>query len=143
VLPLRGSDAIRIGSLLGIQPEGVAHWGVAIVRRLRRDNANQLHAGVEMLANRIAGVALIPSGGGVRGGENEQPALWLYGKSGEQTGEVRLLMKADTFANNRSWQTHLEGKNYLLIPSGLQEKSLDYELALFRVVEQESSSDEF
>ena len=143
VLPLRGSDAIRIGSLLGIQPEGVAHWGVAIVRRLRRDNANQLHAGVEMLANRIAGVALIPSGGGVRGGENEQPALWLYGKSGEQTGEVRLLMKADTFSNNRSWQTRLEGKNYLLIPGGLQEKSLDYELALFRVVEQDSSSDEF
>lgn len=141
ISPVRGSDAIRIGSLLGVQPEGVAHWGVAVVRRLRRDDSNQLHAGVEMLANRIAGAVLSPSGCGVRGGEDGQAALWLYEKSGERSGEARLLMKADTFSNTCSLQTRLDGKNYLLIPGGLQEKGLDYDLATFRAIEQEAGED--
>jgi len=52
------------------------------------------------------------------------------------------LMKAGTFSAHRSSQTRLNGKNYLLIPGRLQEKSLDYDLASFRVIEQESGSGE-
>lgn len=142
VLPVQGADGIRIGGLLGMQPDGVTHWGVAVVRRLMRDDANQLHVGAEILANQIAGVAMSQSGGGGGGFEDGQPALWLYAKSGEAGGEVRLLMKADTFSPHRSLQTHLGGKNYLLIPDGLQEKGLDYDLARFRVIEQEAGSEE-
>ncbi len=142
VLPVQGSDAVRIGCLLGIQPEGVKHWGAAVVRRLRRDDTNQLHVGVEMLTTRVAGVALSQSSCGVRGGEDEQPAIWLYEQSGTQSGAARLLMKAGTFSNTCSLQTWLDGKRYLLIPGGLQEKGLDYDLATFRVIEQEAGSAE-
>ena len=48
-------------------------------------------------------------------------------------------MKADTFSPHRSLQTQLEGRNYLLIPIGLQEKGNDYDLARFRLIEQEGN----
>ncbi|WP_435627291.1 hypothetical protein [Candidatus Ferrigenium straubiae] len=136
ILPVQGADGIRIGSLLGVQPEGVPHWGVAVVRRLMRDEASRLHAGAEMLANQIAGVNLSQSGGG-GGFEDGQPALWLQAKAGEPSGEARLLMKAGAFSAHRSLQTRLNGKSYLLIPHRLQEKGFDYDLASFRVIEQE------
>ncbi|MDD5383557.1 MAG: hypothetical protein PHG89_01580 [Gallionella sp.] len=141
VLPAQGTDGIRIGSLLGVQPEGVPHWGAAVVRRLMRDDANRLHVGAEMLANQITGVALSPSGGG-GGFEDGQPALWLQTKPGGSSGEAQLLMKAGTFSAHRSLQARLNGKNYLLIPGRLQEKGLDYDLANFRVIEQESDPGE-
>lgn len=141
VLPAKGSDGIRIGSLLGIQPDGVPHWGVAVVRRLRRDDKNQLHVGAEMLASQIAGVS-VKQGGGGGGVEDMQPALWLQTKQDELSGEVQLLMKADTFSAQRSLQTQMNGENYLLIPGGLQEKGMDYDLAKFRIIKQETGSEE-
>ncbi len=140
VLPAQGADGIAIGSLLGVQPDGVRHWGVAVVRRLMRDDANRLHVGAEMLANQITGVALSQSGGGGAGVfEDGQPALWLRAKAGDSSGETRLLMSADVYSPYRSLKVQLDGKNYLLIPVELQEKGNDYDLARFRLVEQEIS----
>ena len=137
VLPA-GSDSIGIGSLLGIQPEGVSHWGVAVVRRLLRDEANQLRAGAQILANQVANVILNQNGGELGDGET---ALWLYPKLGAPSGEPQsLLLRADTFSSGRSLKIHLDGKNYLLIPIGLQEKGLEYDLAKFKVIEQEPES---
>lgn len=137
-LPVQGVDGIRIGTLLGVRPAGVAYWGVAVVRRLMRDGASLLHVGAEMLSSRVDGVDLSTSGGF----EDGQPALWLQAKPGEFAGEARLLMKADTFSMHRSLLTQLNGKRYLLIPGGLQESGPDYDLARFRFVEQESTAAE-
>ncbi|OGS82287.1 MAG: hypothetical protein A2061_01750 [Gallionellales bacterium GWA2_59_43] len=134
VIPAQ-ADGIRIGSLLGIQPDGVAHWGAAVVRRLMRDNANRLHIGAEMLANQVAGVTL------GSGRDEAQCALWLMAKSGEHAGEARLLMKVDAFLAQRSLQASIGDKKYLLMPVGLDEKGLDYDLARFRVIEQEVGED--
>jgi len=46
VLPASRVDGIAIGLLVGIKPERIDHWGVGIVRRLRRDQQNNLHVGV-------------------------------------------------------------------------------------------------
>ena len=141
VLPAQGSSGMRIGGVLGMQLEGVPHWGVAAVRRLLRGDENRLHVGAEILAAQVAAVALRQSGGGPAGFEDGMLAQWLYAKPGEASSEARLLMKAGTFSPNRSLQTHLNGKKFLLIPTGLQEKFLDCDLARFRVVEQEEEED--
>ena len=139
VLPA-GSDSIGIGSLLGIQPEGVSHWGVAVVRRLLSDDKNQLRAGAEILANQVASVVLNQNGNELGDG---QTALWLYPKVGAPAGGAQLLlMKADTFSSSSSLKIQLDGKNYLLIPIGMQEKGLDYDLAKFKIIEQEIDSEE-
>lgn len=137
VLPAQGVDGIRIGTLLGVRPGGVPHWGVAVVRRLMRDEANLLHVGAEMLSSRVTAVDISRNGAPADG----QAVLWLQAKQGEPEGEVRLLLKADTFSMHRSLQAGVDGKNYLLIPTALQERSLDYELARFRPVEQEAGGD--
>ena len=134
-----GSDGIGIGSLLGIQPEGMSHWGVAVVRRLLRDDANQMHAGAEILANNVASVNLSFSGSEPG---YDQTALWLYPKQGELSGGTQLLlMKADTFLSSQSLKVQLDEKKYLLIPSGLKERGLDYDLAKFKVIEQETDTE--
>ncbi|MBI5431076.1 MAG: hypothetical protein HY938_11575 [Nitrosomonadales bacterium] len=141
-IPVKGSEGIGIGSLLGMQPEGVPHWGVAVVRRLLRDDSDQLRVGAEILSTQVASVMLNQNK--VAGGtmENGQSALWLYSRQNDTTGEVQLLMRADTFSAGRSLQIHLSGKNYLLMPNGLQEKGLDYDLAKFRFAVQEAASTE-
>ncbi|TAN79146.1 MAG: hypothetical protein EPN14_06075 [Gallionella sp.] len=138
-LPAQGTDGIRIGSLIGVQPDGVPHWGAAIVRRLVRDDTGELQVGAEMLANRVAGVAVGRSGGGAF--EDARPALWLCGTQGDASGEAQLLMGADTFSERYSLHTRLDGKNYLLIPGRLQEKGIDYDLVRFRAIVREKDTE--
>lgn len=141
LLPKQGADAIRIGCLLGIQPEGVSHWGVAVVRRLSRDKNSQLHVGAQMLSSQIAGVAISQSGGGGGGFEDGQPALWLDAKPGSVPEQALLMLKRDSFSAHRSLQTRLFDRNYLLVPHRLQEKGQDYDLAVFRVIEREAADE--
>jgi hypothetical protein len=137
VLPAQSSEDIRVGSLLGVQPTGVQNWGVAVVRRMMRDDKDQLHVGAEMLANQVTPVALVQGGEGGAAFEEGQTALWLYDKPGEMDGSARLLMKADTFTSDCSLLSELNGEDYLLIPVRLMERCLDSDLAQFRLVKQE------
>ncbi|MDH4286220.1 MAG: hypothetical protein OEV26_02205 [Gallionella sp.] len=140
-LPVKGNADIGIGSLLGMQPDSVPHWGVAVVRRLVRKNDELINVGAEILATRVACVPLnYNSTGGMI--ENGQSALWLYSKQHEEAGEALLLMKADTFSPSRSLKILLNGKEYLLMPIGLKEKGLDFDLAKFRFVIQEKGTEE-
>jgi len=140
VLPVQGGDSIRVGSLLGVQPTGVPNWGVAVVRRMMRDDNNQLHVGAEILTSQITPVALIKSGEGGGAFEDGQTALWLSEKPGDLPGEARLLMKAEAFAGHRTLLSEFDGEDYLLIPTGLVEKCFDCDLVRFRLIKQEGGS---
>jgi hypothetical protein len=71
--------------------------------------------------------------------EDGQLALWLYPKQVGLSGEVQLLMHIDAYSDGRSLQTEIDEKSYLLIPNGLIGKGTDYDLAKFRLIEQEGS----
>ena len=137
VLPPAQADKVRIGLLVGLKPENVNHWGAGIVRRLGRDAKNNLHVGVEMLANRLEGVLL--SEASQAGSADEQPALWL---TKDDSGEALLLMKPDTFSMNRTLHMLVQGKKFLLMPLELVEKGEDYDFARYRRIEQEEASEE-
>lgn len=141
-MPVKGSEGIGIGSLLGIQPEGVPHWGAAVVRRLLRKDETHMCVGAEILDNRVAGVVLNYTSVAGEAIESGQPALWLYSRQNESSGEAQLLMKADTFSPGRSLKVMLDGKEYLLIPIALQERGLGYDLAKYRFAVQEAGSEE-
>ena len=139
-LPQRGNENVRIGQLLAMRPKGVTSWGVAVIRRLLRDDNNHLHVGAEIISNQIAAVSLLQSGGGSTVFETGQPALWMYAKAGEEVeGKVELLM--NNFAPNCSLLTELNGKKYLLIPNTLKHKNLDCDLVEFRVIEREEDEE--
>jgi hypothetical protein len=131
ILTGKGVDGVRIGQIFGVQTAN--SLGVAIVRRLSRDTGGQLHVGVQVLANQAPVVTLRQS---VGGGE-DQNALWL--QASVENGTARLLMQAHLFSMQRSLKTHFDGRNYLLIPVELQERGPDYDLATFRVIEQEET----
>lgn len=135
VLPGLRTDGVAIGLLLGIKPEKQDRWGVGIVRRLSRDQKNNLHVGIEMLSYQIDGVGVRSDNGG-----GEHAALWLDNPGGESS-EVDLLMSPDTFTASHSLQTRLGGKNYLLMPLKSVERGEDYELARYRKIEQDVSAE--
>ncbi len=140
VLPQHGNESVRIGHLLGIQPGGVKHWGVAVIRRLMRDDENHLHVGAEILSNQISGVALRQSGGGGAGFEEGQMALWLHPRFGEESsGRVCLLV--NSYVPNCSLLTEMNGKKFLLIPHALKQKHLDCDLVEFRTIEQDENEE--
>lgn len=115
------ADSVRIGHVLGVKT--ASGLGVSIVRRLSRDAGGQFHAGAEILTSRASLVAL----------ETGEEQLWLHVEDGIAT----LLMRADVFSMQRSLKVLFEGRNYLLMPVKLLESGLDYDLASFRVIEQE------
>ena len=138
VLPPIQADKVKIGLLVGLKPENISHWGAGVVRRLGRDAKNNLHVGVEMLANRLEGVLLSESS--QTGSADEQPALWLT-KSDGDGGEALLLMKPDTFSMNRTMHMLVQGKKFLLMPLELVEKGEDYDFARYRKIEQDEASE--
>jgi hypothetical protein len=131
VVSQRGTEGLRIGSLLGIQ--SVQQTRVAIVRRMLRDNGGRLHVGAEILSDRVVGATL--EMGGADG--FKKPVLWLH--ADVDGGAVRLVMHTDAFSTQRSLKVSLAGKNYLMISGLLLEKGADYELASFRAIEQEET----
>lgn len=139
VLPEGLASSVTIGTLVGLQPEKSLHWGVGIVRRLRRDAKNELHVGVRILANKVESVVL-HGHDGVSADVN-YPAL-LLDRTGEQSGESWMLMKQETFSINRSPTMRLDDLNYLLLPLSLVEKGVDFDLVRYRKMEQDSGGEE-
>jgi hypothetical protein len=136
VVPAARADGIKIGSLLGSKPENVQNWGAGIVRRLSRDEKNNLHIGVEVLSTQIVGVYVVNRAHGA----DVEPQLALYlNRPADTSGEAWLLLKPDVFAPNRSLNMALDGKGYLLLPLALVESGDDYDLARYRRMEQDAA----
>lgn len=131
VLPGLRMGGMAIGSLIGIKPEKIDHWGVGIVRRLSHDKQNNLHVGVEILTNRITEAGLRE-----HNMDEEQHAIWLNSPN-DDSGEARLLMSHDTFSSDRSLHVRLGDKSCLLMPLNLVERGADYDLARYRKIEED------
>lgn len=136
VTPAR-ADGIKIGSLVGSKPENVAHWGAGIVRRLFRDEMNNMHIGVEVMSPQIIGVLLFDQGYAEQ--DIRQIAIYLN-RPNDSSGEAWLLMRPDTFSPNQTLNMELNGKGYLLMPLALVESGDDYDLARYRKMEQEKDN---
>jgi hypothetical protein len=139
VVPLVRAESIKIGTLVGSRPESVSHWGAGVVRRLSRDAQNNLHIGVEVLSQRVVGVPLNDrTKSGAHAG-----MLGLYlNRSSDTSGEAWLMMKVETFAINHSLVMKYDDKEYLLLPLALVERGEDYDLARYRMMEQDAGDNE-
>jgi len=138
VLPASRVEGVKIGSLIGTKPENVANWGAGIVRRLSRDDKNNLHVGVEVLSTQIVGISLTDR---VQAADKDvQIALYLN-RPGDTTGEAWLLMRPGSFSPNRSLNMDLSGKGYLLLPLALVESGDDFDLARYRCMQQEAAAE--
>lgn len=138
VLPPNRADGIKIGSLVGTKPENVPHWGAGIVRRLSRDEKNNLHVGVEVLSTQIVGISLSDRS---RTAEEEMQVALYLNRPADTTGEAWLLMRPGTFSQSRSLKMEMGEKEFLLLPLAQVESGDDYDLARYRRMEQDSAAD--
>jgi hypothetical protein len=134
-LPSSRTGSVKVGMLLGFKPENVKYWGTGIVRRLRRDEQNNLDVGVEVLANQVTGVTLRE-----QGGREDYSAVWLTNPGANNKAEARLLIKPASFDESSTLQALIDNKRFLLIPKKINEKGDDYDLATYRMIEQEIST---
>ncbi len=139
VIPLPRADGIKIGTLLGSRPERVEHWGAGVVRRLSRDAEGNLHVGVEILSHRFVGVPLRDQSQSFT--EGDLTGLYLNRPS-DTSGEAWLLMKPGVYLPTRSLAMQLNNKDYLLLPMSLVEHGSDYDLARYRMMEQDTIHEE-
>jgi hypothetical protein len=138
VLPAGNTSTVKIGALIAFQPEKAAPWGAGIVRRLRRDEDNNLHVGVRVLANKIVGVELHDPEDNLA--RLRQTAL-LIERTDQQNGESWMLMKPDTFSLNYSPAMKLGTRQFLLLPVGLVEKGADFDWVTYRKMVSEVDSE--
>jgi len=138
ILPSERANRMKIGELVGLQPEKIDRWGAGIVRRMSRDAQNNLLVGVEMLSNQLVGVLLhehLNAASDIGG----QRALYLN-KPGDDSGEAWLLMKPEFFSAKRSLSMSMDEQQYLLTPLELMQQGEDYTVARYRKMEQAASS---
>lgn len=129
---------VKIGSLVGLQPEKALHWGVGIVRRLRRDAQNNLNIGIRILSNKVSSVVLHGHDG--MSADTDYSALLLEG-AGDQS-ESLLLVRQDIFSPNQSPTMAQDGKSFLLLPVALVERGVDFDLVRYRKMAQEGGAEE-
>jgi len=137
VLDANQLNSINIGTLIGLKPENSKNCGAGIVRRLKRDEQDNLHVGVRVLSNKAEVVLLYSEVAGIAA----KLALLLdYAES--QNGESWILVPVDTFSPKTNLSMRLGNKNNLLLPIDIVEKGEDFELVRYRRMEQDADADE-
>ena len=137
VMPADKERNVKIGDLIGLQPEKVGRWGAGIVQRLSHDSKNNLLIGVEMLSNQITGVILQDRQAKPGSKFWEQRALYLN-RPETRGEEAWLLMKPDSFSSRHSLAMSMDDSNYLLMPLELIRQGEDFILARYKQMAQYS-----
>ncbi len=125
-IPEIKGDWLKIGCLLGLQPEGGDNWVLGVVRRLQREIAQKGSVGIQTIAKSARLVQLSVSGGA--GGETGI----LIGDGSESPGEARVLLRAGVFVPGQNMEYQRDDMNCLLMPQGVVESGDEYEVVRFR-----------
>ena len=135
-IPEIKGEWLKIGCLLGLQPEGGDTWVLGVIRRLQREIPQKGSVGIQTIARSAELVRLSVSGSA--GGETGI----LLGDGSEPPGEARVLLRTGVFVPGRNMEYQKGEKACLLMPQGAVEKGEDYEVVRFREMIREASSDE-
>ena len=116
-------DWLKIGCLLGLQPEGGDHWVLGVIRRLTFGTQLNASVGIQIIASAAQPVQLHPSG-------DTQAAKsgMLISDGSEPPGEVRLLLRGETIDPGQKLEYQQGTTNYLLLPQETIEHGEDYQV---------------
>jgi len=132
---LRG-DWLRIGCLLGLQPEGGSNWIVGVVRRFQRDATQTGAVGIQTLARNANPVPVRLVTAQIGASRDTETAILL---GDVESTEAQVLLRASTLLPGQNLQVEQSGKTYLLIPTGAMERGDDYDLVRCRSMVRETS----
>jgi hypothetical protein len=129
-IPQIKGEWLRIGALLGLQPEGGDNWLIGVIRRLNRESPQQASVGVQTLARNGQVLELHSEGGPPIHGRAPEPAILLGAQAGG--AEVELLLRTGAYVTGQNMQYEKDGSTFLLMPAGIVEAGEDYDRARFR-----------
>jgi len=135
-IPEIKGDWLKIGCLLGLQPEGGDNWVLGVVRRLHREIPQKGSVGIQTIAKSAQLAHLSVSGGA--GGETGI----LIGGDSRSPGEVHVLLRAGAFLPGQNLEYRKGEASCLLMPQSVVEGSEEHELIRFREMVREVSDDE-
>lgn len=136
-IPQIKGEWLRIGALVGLQPDGGTNWLIGVIRRLSRESAQQGSVGVQTLARHGQVLTLHPEGGSMVSGKDSERAILLDGQSA--AGEVELLMRPGSAIPGQNLQYERDGQAYLLLLAGTLESGEDYDRVRFRQMVRDTS----
>lgn len=118
------TEWLRVGSLIGLQPNQDGDWMVGVVRRLRRQPDQRAHIGVQALSPRA--VPLVADIGG-----NRVDALLL--DAPQANGDVRVVLQIAAYRAATPLHFRVRGESLRVEPLELLESGPDYEVGRYRV----------
>ena len=136
VIPQVKGDWIKVGTILAVQAEASQFWAAAIIRRIARDEYQLRHVGIQLLAQAVIPVKLLPPGSVslanvMRDGERGV----LLSTTPDRHGEIALLLRGGSYAPGQGLEMNVRGKQYHLAPRKLVEGGDDFDWAKFRVMQ--------
>ena len=121
---IRG-DWLKIGCLLGLQPEGGSNWVVGVIRRFQRESTGQGTVGIQTLARVPLPVQVKLRGGPMGASLDTETAILLTPV--DSAPEAQLLLRAGVLVAGQNMELERNGKVHLLLPAGATEHGEDYD----------------
>ncbi len=131
--PFAGRDWIRIGALVGIQPEGGDNWLVGVIRRFTRESESLSFVGIETVGK--APRLIVAACSGV----SSEATLLDTPHPGDT---VSLVLAHGAFDDTVPITFELDGVKVRLQPLALAETGADFVRGSYRVEAAEASSDD-
>jgi hypothetical protein len=125
-VPQIKGEWLKIGCLLGLQPEGGSNWVVGMIRRFQRESAQQGTVGIQTLGRAALPVQVRLQGGQMGTSRAVETAILLNPL--DSAPEAELLLRAGALVAGQNLQLEQNGKVHLLLPAGVTEHGEDYDL---------------
>ena len=125
-IPEIKGDWLKIGCLLGLQPEGGDNWVLGVIRRLNFEDQLKASVGIQTLAIAARPVQLRING------DADSKAGLLISDGSEAPGEVRVLLQADAFDFGQNLEYQKGETICPLVPQGVIERGEGYEVIKYR-----------
>jgi hypothetical protein len=129
-IPQIKGEWLKIGCLVGLQPEGGTNWVLGVVRRFHRESPQQGTVGIQTLARAAQPVKVTLQNGQREAGQDGETAILL--NPDDTAPEAQLLLRDGVLVAGQHLELERDGKRYVLLPAGVVERGEDYELVRFR-----------
>ena len=124
VMPQAKGDWLKVGALVGMQPEGGPNWIAGMIRRVNRLSGREARVGIQTLSKAPQALDLALRGARVAA------ILLPDGEPGSL--ETSIALKPAIFAAGANAEAEHGGRQHLYIPQGVAERGEDYEIVRFR-----------
>lgn len=122
-VPLVGKEWLRVGTLVGMQPEGGDNWLVGVVRRFVRENDVVGNVGIETLSKQPRGVVAYSHGLRTEIVMLDPP---------QEGGELRLAVSPHDWEEQLPLFADVDGRRFMLLPEDLIDAGAGHVVGSYR-----------